>query len=68
VTRHVDRETGKLASAWCPAENSYDEFYIPGTEPTETCEPNQGLFGAPLRRFPLDTLSDSTRVRGRIRF
>jgi penicillin-binding protein 1A len=34
----VDRKTGKLASKWCPAEDQYVEYYIPGTEPTEFCD------------------------------
>jgi penicillin-binding protein 1A len=56
TTRRVDRLTGKLAADWCD-DDTYVEFYIPGTEPTETCEPRGGgLFGAPLRRFPPDTM------------
>lgn len=34
----VDRKTGKLASKWCPQEDQYLEYYIPGTEPTEFCD------------------------------
>jgi penicillin-binding protein 1A len=49
TTRRVDRTTGKLASAWCPEPDVYTEFYIPGTEPTELCQPDRGLFGAPIR-------------------
>ncbi len=56
TTRRVDRTTGKLANEWCEA-NAYVEYYIPGTEPTEACEP-AGLFGAPIRGFP--PLPDST--------
>jgi penicillin-binding protein 1A len=50
TTRRVDRTTGKLANEWCEA-NAYVEYYIPGTEPTDACEP-AGLFGAPIRGFP----------------
>lgn len=60
VTRQIDRETGKLAGQWCSPENSYTEFFIPGTEPTEACGPRGGLFGgAPFRRFPFDTIRDT---------
>jgi membrane carboxypeptidase/penicillin-binding protein len=56
TTRVVDRLTGKLAADWC-ADDTYVEFFISGTEPAQTCEPRGGgLFGAPLRRFPPDTL------------
>ncbi|MGH7507354.1 MAG: hypothetical protein ACRELX_17000, partial [Longimicrobiales bacterium] len=58
TTRRVDRETGKLASPWCPDENVYTEFYIPGTEPTEACEPQRGLFGAPIRGVRDDSTKD----------
>ncbi len=37
-TALVDRKTGKLASKWCPKEDQYLEYYIPGTEPTEFCD------------------------------
>jgi penicillin-binding protein 1A len=54
----VDRETGQLASQWCPAERAYTEYFIPGTEPTEVCDPyrGSGLFGTPLRPSAVDTL------------
>ena len=62
TTRRVDSRTGKLANEWCEA-NAYVEYYIPGTEPTEACEP-AGLFGAPIRGFPplpsQDTMSGDT--------
>ncbi len=63
TTRLVDRETGKLASSWCPSDNAYEEHYLPGTEPTEVCRPSAGLFGGPaIRRLRTDTLpSDSIR-------
>ena len=47
----VDRKTGQLASRWCPEEDQYIEYYIPGTEPTELCDRSSRRF-----RFP--------RVRG----
>jgi membrane peptidoglycan carboxypeptidase len=40
ITREVDSKTGLLASRWCPAEQAYLELYLPGTEPTEPCEPS----------------------------
>lgn len=60
TTRVVDRETGKLAAEWCPRFNTYTEFFIPGTEPTETCGPSGGLFDAPTRGFPFDTIFGDT--------
>ncbi|MFQ5690295.1 MAG: penicillin-binding protein 1A [Gemmatimonadota bacterium] len=38
VERRVDRTTGLLATEWCPAKLVYTEVYLPGTEPTETCD------------------------------
>jgi penicillin-binding protein 1A len=43
----VDRKTGLLASRWCPEEDQYVEYYIPGTEPTELCDRSSRRF-----RFP----------------
>ncbi|MDA0329121.1 MAG: PBP1A family penicillin-binding protein [Gemmatimonadetes bacterium] len=43
----VDRKTGQLASRWCPQEDQYVEYYIPGTEPTELCDRSSRRF-----RFP----------------
>jgi membrane carboxypeptidase/penicillin-binding protein len=39
--RMVDSKTGRLASEWCPEDQRYEEWFIPGTEPTEVCD----LFG-----------------------
>lgn len=47
----VDNRTGLLASRWCPEEDQYMEYFIPGTEPTELCDRSNRRF-----RFP--------RVRG----
>jgi penicillin-binding protein 1A len=47
----VDRKTGLLASRWCPEEDQYMEYYVPGTEPTELCDRSNRRF-----RFP--------RIRG----
>jgi len=56
TTRVIDKTTGNLASSWCPPENAYVEFFLPGTEPTELCRPESGLFGGPLRtRLRTDT-------------
>jgi len=55
ITLRVDRESGKLATEWCPQERAYVEYFIPGTEPTEACDVDSpGLFGVPLRGFRLD--------------
>ncbi len=43
----VDRLTGLLASPWCPAEDQYMEYYIPGTEPTEPCDRTERRFRIP---------------------
>jgi penicillin-binding protein 1A len=55
TSRVVDAQTGKLAGS-CP--DVYVEYFIEGTEPTDTCDAagSGGLFG-PLRgRFPPDTM------------
>jgi penicillin-binding protein 1A len=52
----VDRETGRRANEWCPGDVA-TEYFIAGTEPSESCSPYRGgLFGAPLRGLPLDTV------------
>jgi len=63
TTRFVDRTTGNLASSWCPENDMYEEYYIAGTEPTEVCRPEQGIFRGPLRQrfgFAVDTARDTT--------
>jgi penicillin-binding protein 1A len=40
----VDRVTGMQASPWCPPEDQYMEYYIPGTEPTEPCDRTERRF------------------------
>jgi hypothetical protein len=47
LTREVDRQTGLLASEWCPEERRYVEWYIPGTEPSAVCDEST------RSRFPL---------------
>jgi penicillin-binding protein 2D len=47
ISREVDDKTGLLASQWCPAEQRYVEWYIPGTEPSEVCDEST------RSRFPL---------------
>ena len=46
----VDRVTGNLASRWCPVEDQYVEYYIPGTEPTELCDRSNRRFQLPRFR------------------
>ncbi|MEQ1855977.1 MAG: PBP1A family penicillin-binding protein [Longimicrobiales bacterium] len=46
----VDRLTGNVASRWCPAEDQYMEYYIPGTEPTELCDRSERRFRIPRLR------------------
>jgi penicillin-binding protein 1A len=43
----VDRVTGLLASQWCPTEDQYVEYFIPGTEPTEPCDRTERRFRIP---------------------
>ena len=46
----VDRRTGNLASRWCPEEDQYLEYYVPGTEPTELCDRSNRRFRIPRLR------------------
>jgi penicillin-binding protein 1A len=46
----VDRLTGKIASRWCPEEDRYLEYYIPGTEPTQLCDRSNRRFRIPRIR------------------
>ena len=46
----VDRKTGQLASRWCPEEDQYIEYYVPGTEPTELCDRSSRRFRFPRLR------------------
>lgn len=49
VTRQVDSKTGLLASRWCPEDQAYTEYYLPGTEPTEFCDMSRSrIFRSPL--------------------
>ncbi|HUG38042.1 MAG TPA: penicillin-binding transpeptidase domain-containing protein, partial [Candidatus Limnocylindrales bacterium] len=49
----VDSRTGLLASQWCPEEDQYMEYYIPGTEPTEFCDRSNRRFRMPgVPSFP----------------
>lgn len=43
--REVDRRTGKLATPYCPREDVVQEFFISGTEPTESCPLHPDTFG-----------------------
>jgi penicillin-binding protein 1A len=60
TTRLVDRETGRLASSFCPEDRAYAEHFIAGTEPTDLCRPADGLFGGRVRRTILDTMTIDT--------
>jgi penicillin-binding protein 1A len=60
VARSIDLETGRLANEWCP-NNVVTEYFMEGTEPTEGCSPYRGgLFGAPIRSVPMDTMPRDT--------
>jgi penicillin-binding protein 1A len=56
VDAAVDRTTGRLATAWCPAELVYTEHYRAGTEPREACDVH-GPWGA--LRQPNEAEDDS---------
>jgi penicillin-binding protein 1A len=47
ITRQVDKFTGYLATDFCPIHERYQEWYIPGTEPTQSCpyHPDPFQFG-----------------------
>jgi penicillin-binding protein 1A len=47
ITREVDNTTGYLATSYCPRQVHYNEWYIPGTEPTEVCPVHKGFSVAP---------------------
>lgn len=66
TSQAVDRESGKLATEWCPPTLVYREIYIPGTEPTEACDVHgPGIFGGRLRGIIPDTaVLDTTAARG----
>lgn len=38
IERTVDETTGLLSTQWCPIELNYREVYLPGTEPTDSCD------------------------------
>ncbi|MBI4544845.1 MAG: hypothetical protein HY703_06610, partial [Gemmatimonadetes bacterium] len=64
VTRKVDKESGKLATEWCPGQLVYSEVHIAGTEPTEICDLHgPGGFAGRLRAVLPDSAADSARVR-----
>ncbi|MDH5803705.1 MAG: penicillin-binding transpeptidase domain-containing protein, partial [Gemmatimonadota bacterium] len=46
-SRRVDRFTGYRATEFCPRQETYQEWFIPGTEPREYCpvHPNPFRFG-----------------------
>jgi membrane carboxypeptidase/penicillin-binding protein len=37
ITREIDQTTGFLATEFCPRDTRYWEWFIPNTQPTETC-------------------------------
>jgi hypothetical protein len=49
--RQIDRRTGFLATAYCPSDDVVTEWFLSGTEPTESC---------PLHRDPAE--DDAWRV------
>ena len=63
VTVLVDRKTGLLASPWCPTEDQYPEYYIPGTEPTEPCDRTERRFQLGEFAHPADEAPGGARRR-----
>lgn len=60
IYRDVDPLSGKLASEYCPPERVYTEVYIPGSEPTESCDLHGPVpWGV---RAPLDTFQPDTGI------
>ncbi|HSJ08888.1 MAG TPA: PBP1A family penicillin-binding protein, partial [Longimicrobiales bacterium] len=60
VARQIDGETGRLANEWCQG-NVVTEYFVAGSEPSESCSPYRGgLFGAPLRGTLPDTVPRDT--------
>jgi penicillin-binding protein 1A len=57
VTRQVDSRTGLLASAYCPANQAYTEFFVSGTEPTQECATG---FGPGIPGVPQVRMSDTS--------
>jgi len=58
IERDIDKTTGLLANAYCPPSIVYQEWYLPGTEPTRECDVHSALntsVGDTLRRVPLAT-------------
>jgi penicillin-binding protein 1A len=57
ITREVDIGTGLLQTPYCPRESVRTEFFIPGTEPTLSCDRHMSYPGTPdtVYRPHLDT-------------
>lgn len=53
ITREIDASTGYLATEFCPRDQRYWEWFVPGTEPTEYCPVhlpfNRGISPGPDR-------------------
>ncbi len=52
IMREVDITTGLLQTPYCPRESVRSDFFIPGTEPTMSCDRHMGYPGV----SPVDTL------------
>ena len=53
ITRELDASTGYLATEFCPRDERYWEWFIPGTQPQEYCPVhmpfNRGISPGPVR-------------------
>ena len=43
ITRAIDASTRQLQTPFCPRESLRSEFFIPGTEPTLSCDRHMGF-------------------------
>ena len=55
ITREIDVDTGLLQTPYCPRESIRSEFFIPGTEPTLSCDRHMGFSVDTVYRPHLDT-------------
>lgn len=51
--RQIDRRSGMLATPWCPQEDVVTEYFLSGTEPTDSC---------PLHQDPATAQDDSSLI------
>ncbi|HXV22453.1 MAG TPA: PBP1A family penicillin-binding protein [Desulfuromonadales bacterium] len=62
IAANLDPQTGYLATAECP--ESREEFFIPGTEPTEYCPEHGGIPAEPLPADPPPPIAEEEQPEG----